>query len=61
MVWEVGMYSMVRVLVGIAMVAGLNGGACADENTDVEIARLRDEITALVGPIASSELTPNIG
>jgi hypothetical protein len=47
------MNPMVRVLVGIALAAGLNGGVCADEKAAVgaqpELARLRNDITALVG------------
>ncbi len=57
---EVGMNPMVRVLVGIALVAGLNGGVCADEKAaagaDAELARLRNDITALVGPASCANL-----
>lgn len=54
------MNPMVRGLVGIAVVAGLNGGVCADEKAavgvDAELARLRNDITALVGPASCVNL-----
>ena len=50
------MSPMVRVLVGIVLVAGVNGGACADEKADAEIARLRNDITALIGSAICSNL-----
>ena len=54
------MNPMLRALVGIALVAGLNGGVCADEKAavgaDAELARLRNEITALVGAAKCANL-----
>ena len=54
------MNPMVRVLVGIALVAGLNGGVCADERAaagaDEALARLRNDIRALVGPASCANL-----
>ena len=54
------MNPMVRVLVGIALVAGLNGGVRADEKAaagaEAELARLRNDITALVGAAKCANL-----
>lgn len=54
------MNPMVRVVVGIVLGAGLNGGVYADEKTAVgaqpELARLRNDITALVGPARCANL-----
>jgi hypothetical protein len=54
------MNPMVRVLVGTALLAGLSGGICADEmgavGADAELARLRNDITALVGPAICANL-----
>jgi hypothetical protein len=54
------MNPMVRVLVGIVLGLGLNAGVCADEKsaaiTDEALARLRNEITALVGAAKCANL-----
>ena len=54
------MNPMVRVLVGIVLGLGLNAGVCADEKsaaiTDEALARLRNDITALVGPAKCANL-----
>mgnify|MGYP001178112327 CR=1 FL=1 len=52
------MNPMVRVLVGIALLGGMNGGVYADEKAaaNAELARLRSEISALVGPAVCSNL-----
>ena len=54
------MNPMVRVLVGIVLVAGLNGGVCAEEKAaagvEAELARLRNDITALVGAAKCANL-----
>ena len=54
------MNPMVRVLVGIALVAGLNGGVRADEKAaagaEAQLARLRNDITALVGAAKCANL-----
>lgn len=54
------MNPMLRVLVGIALVAGLNGGVGADEKAAVgaeaQLARLRNDIRALVGPASCANL-----
>jgi hypothetical protein len=50
------MNPMIRVLVSILLVAGVNAGARADEKADAEIARLRSEITALIGPAVCANL-----
>ena len=54
------MNPMVRVLVGIALVVGLNGGARADEKAaagaEAQLARLRNDITALVGAAKCANL-----
>ena len=54
------MNSMVRALVGIVLVTGVDGGVCADKNAVVrrrdELARLRSDITALVGPAKCANL-----
>ena len=48
------MNAMVRALVGVVLVTGFNGGVCADKNAvvhaETELARLRSDIAALVGP-----------
>ncbi len=54
------MNPMVRVLVGVALGAGLIGGVFADEKAAAgappELARLRNDITALVGPASCANL-----
>ena len=54
------MNPMLRVLVGIALVAGLNGGVFADEKSatsaESQLARLRNDITALVGAAKCANL-----
>ncbi|MEO8009410.1 MAG: hypothetical protein ABI728_12960 [Betaproteobacteria bacterium] len=54
------MNPMVRVLVGIALVAGVNGGGRANEKAaagaEAELARLRNDITALVGSAKCANL-----
>ena len=54
------MNPMVRVLVGIALVAGLNGGGRADEKSvasaESQLARLRNDITVLVGAATCANL-----
>ncbi|MBI3526758.1 MAG: hypothetical protein HY067_02200 [Betaproteobacteria bacterium] len=54
------MNPMVRLLVGIVLVAGLNGGVCADEKAavgaEVELARLRNDITVLLGSAVCANL-----
>ncbi len=54
------MKPMLRVLIGIVLMAGLNDGgyaeekAAADENS--KVVRLREEITALIGPATCANL-----
>jgi len=54
------MNPMLRVLVGIALVVGPSAGECADDNAAVGaptyLARLRNDITALVGPAICANL-----
>ena len=54
------MNPMLQVLVGIVLVAGLNGGACADQKAavaaDAELVRLRNDITSLVGAAKCANL-----
>ena len=54
------MNPMLRVLGSIVLVAAVNGGVCADEKAAVgaqpELARLRNDITALVGPASCANL-----
>ena len=48
------MYPRLRVLVGVALAATASVGVCADENS--KLARLREEITALIGPATCANL-----
>ena len=53
------MNPMLRVLMGIVLAAGVNGGACADEKAavaDAELVRLRSDITTLVGAAKCANL-----
>ena len=54
------MNPMLRVLIGIVLMAGLNDGGYAEEKTtadeDSKLARLREEITALIGPATCANL-----
>jgi hypothetical protein len=54
------MNPMLRVLGSVVLVAAVNGGVCAEEKDAVgaqpELARLRNDITALVGPTSCSNL-----
>ena len=51
---EVRMYPRFRVLVGVVLAAAASVGVCADENS--KLARLREEITALIGAAKCANL-----
>ncbi|HKB83441.1 MAG TPA: hypothetical protein VKD04_09580 [Burkholderiales bacterium] len=52
------MNPMLRILVGIVLVASASAGVCADEKAaaDAQLAKLREEITALIGPATCANL-----
>ena len=54
------MNPMLRVLIGIVLMAGLNDGGYAEEKTTADdnskVSRLREEITALIGPAICANL-----
>ena len=52
------MYPMIRVVVGVGMVVAMNAVLCAEENAvaDAKVAKLRAEITALVGTAKCANL-----
>ena len=54
------MNPVLRVLIGVVLVAGLNDGGYAEEKSaadgNAKVARLREEITTLVGPATCASL-----